>query len=229
MALIRFGEGQQRSGSIGASVYSRNRSGAYIRARSVPVNPNTSRQVTIRNAVQSLTIGWNLDLTQAQRDAWTLYANNVNWTNHLGDSINLTGLNMYVRSNVPRLQIPIARVDDGPTIFDLAVPELVLGCTASEATQILSITFDDTATWASESGAAQLFYMGAPKNAGVAFFGGPYRLAASQLGVTPAASPVEPAAPFPFAEDQRIWIRSRISRADGRLSEFAEINFLAAA
>ena len=58
MALIRYAEGQQRSGSIGASVYSHNRYGAYIRARSVPVNPNTDRQVAIRNAIRALTIAW---------------------------------------------------------------------------------------------------------------------------------------------------------------------------
>jgi hypothetical protein len=34
---------------------------------------------------------------------------------------------------------------------------------------------------------------------------------------------------FPFAEGQRLWVRSRITRGDGRLSEFAEINFLAIA
>jgi len=231
MALIRFGEGQQRSGSIGATVYSHNRSGAYIRARSVPVNPNTQRQVTARNIARSLAIAWQNTLTQAQRDAWNVYAANVTWQNKLGDSINLTGLNHYMRCNSPRLDplVALARIDDAPTIYTLATAELALSCTASEATQDVTCTFDDTAAWAAEVGAFQSFSFGLPKNGGIAFFGGPYRVGGSFLGVAVPAGPAVITSPFPFAEGNRLWVRSRIGRADGRLSEFAEVNFLGAA
>lgn len=77
MTLIRFAEGQQRSGSIGATVHSHNRFGQYIRARSVPVNPNTARQVIARNAARSIMIAWQNTLTQDQRDAWNVYAANL--------------------------------------------------------------------------------------------------------------------------------------------------------
>ena len=49
-------EGQQRSGSIGGATWSHNSSGAYIRARSIPVNPNTDRQNAVRVAVRNLAI-----------------------------------------------------------------------------------------------------------------------------------------------------------------------------
>lgn len=231
MALIRFGEGQQRSGSIGGSVYSHNRFGQYIRARSTPVNPNTDRQVAIRNAVRALTIAWQNTLTQAQRDGWDVYGANVNWTNKFGDTVHLTGLNHYVRSNVPRLHFgaSLSRIDDAPVIFNLATAELNLGCTASEATQQLSVTFDDAADWASEAGAFQMFAMGIPQNGGIAFFGGPHRIFGAAYGDTPAVSPAVLDAAFPFAVGNRIWLRTRIGRADGRLSEFAQVNFLAIA
>lgn len=229
MTLIRYAEGQQRSGSIGATVHSHNRFGQYIRSRSVPVNPNTTRQVAIRNATRSIAIAWQNTLTQAQRDAWNVYGANVSWTNKLGDAVNLTGLNHYIRSNAESVALGFGRIDVAPVIFTLAAAELVLGCTASEATQQLSITFDDTAFWASEAGSFQHFYMGIPQNSGIGFFGGPYKYVASVAGVSPAVSPKLATAPFPFAEGQRIWLRSRIMRADGRLSEFAEFNFLGAA
>ena len=229
MALIVLPGGEQRSGSIGGQVWSHNRSGAYIRARSIPVNPNTDRQVAVRNAVRSLAIAWDLILTQAQRDAWDLYADNVTWKNRLGQDVNLTGLNHYIRSNTQLVALTFGRIDDAPTIFDLAAAELSLGCTASEATQQLSITFDDTEVWATEVGAYQHFLVGAPQNGGMSFFGGPWRYVTSVAGVTPAVSPKLATCPFPFAEGQRIWLRSRIMRADGRLSEFAQVNFLAAA
>lgn len=229
MALIRYGEGQQRSGSIGATVYSHNRYGAYVRARSIPVNPSTDRQVAVRNALRDLAISWDNVLTPVQRAAWDVYAKNVTWKNALGDSVRLTGLAHYIRSNTTMVSLGFDRVDAAPTIFNLASAELRLGCAASEATQQLSITFDDTAVWATEAGAFQHFYLGLPANAGIKFFGGPYRYIVSDAGVLPAVSPKLATTPFPFAEGQRLWLRSRIMRADGRLSEFAIINFLAGA
>lgn len=229
MALIRYAEGQQRSGSIGATVYSHNRYGAYVRARSVPVNPNTDRQVNVRNAMRSLTIAWQNTLTDAQRAAWNVYAANVSWVNRFGDPVNLTGLAHYIRSNTELVTLGFGRIDPGPVIFNLAAAELLLGCTASEATQQLSITFDDTETWANEAGAFQHFSMGLPQNGAIAFFNGPWRYLTSVAGVSPAVSPKVATAAFPIAEGQRIWLRSRIMRADGRLSEFAQVNFLCAA
>lgn len=231
MALVVLPEGQQRSGSIGGTVWSHNRSGAYIRNRSVPVNPNTDRQVAVRNIVRALTIAWANTLSQAQRDAWDLYAANVDWINSLGQSINLTGLNHYVRSNTPRLQTAQARIDPAPVIFNLATAELALSVTASEATQQLTVSYDDTAAWNSEDGAAQFFSQGLPQNGAIKFFNGPWRIFAAIAGNSgaPSVSPLVVFGNFPFAQGQRLWVRSRISRADGRLSEFAQFNFLAGA
>ncbi len=229
MALVVLPEGQQRSGSIGGTVWSRNRSGVYIRNRAVPVNPNTARQNTVRNAVRSIAIAWNLTLTEPQRAAWDNYAANVTWTNSLGQSINLTGLNHYIRCNTPRVMNAIPRIDTAPIIFELATAELELSATASEATQDLTIDGAAGAAWVGEADAWQFFSMGLPQNGGIKFFGGPYRQLTAVPGAGPPPFPVVIAGAFPFAEGQRLWVRSRITRGDGRLSEFAEINFLAIA
>lgn len=229
MALVVLAEGQQRSGSIGGTVWSHNSSGAYIRARSIPVNPNTARQVAVRNAVRAITIAWATVLTQLQRDAWDVYAANVSWVNKLGQTINLTGLNHYVRSNTPRLQNGIARVDVAPVIFNIATAELELAATASEATQDLTINGDGAAAWVGEADAWQFMFMGLPQNGSIKFFGGPYRQVTAVPGAGPPPFPVIIGAAFPFAEGQRIWVKTRIARGDGRLSEFAEVNFLAIA
>lgn len=229
MALIRYGEGQQRSGSVGATVYSHNRYGAYIRARSVPVNPNTSRQVAVRNALRALSINWENVLTPAQRAAWEEYGDNVTWKNRLGDTVNLTGLSHFIRSNALRLQSGIAQVDVAPVIFNLAKAEPALVVTASEATQDFTITGQDPNDWIGEVDAWQFFYMGLPQNANIKFFGGPYRLLTATPGAGPPPFPIVIAAVFPIAEGQRVWVRSRIARGDARLSEFAEVNILVAA
>lgn len=229
MALIVLPAGTQISGSTGGTTWSHNRFGAYTRSRSVPVNPNTDRQVAVRNSVRSLTIAWQNILTQNQRDAWEVYAANIDWTNRLGQTVKLTGLNHYTRSNTPRVMNGIPRVDAAPIIFNLATAELELAATASEATQDLTIDGDGTAAWVGEADAWQFFFMGLPQNGAIKFFGGPFRQLTAVPGAGPPPFPVVIAAAFPFAEGQRIWIRSRIARGDGRLSEFAQINFLAAA
>jgi len=226
---VVWAEGQQRSGRLGATIASHNAAGAYLRAGSIPVNPNTDRQVAIRNAVRALTIDWANVLTQSERDAWDVYAANVSWFDVFGAAIKLQGLNHYVRSNVQNVALGFGRLNAAPTIMNIGAAELALGCTASEATQQLSITFDDAKVWATEAGAFQHFYMGLPQNASIKFFKSPFRYVVSVAGVTPAVSPLAATAPWPFAEGQRIWLQSRIMRADGRLSEFAQVNFLAAA
>lgn len=231
MALIVLPGGEQRSGSIGGTVFSRNRFGAYIRNRSMPVNPQSGLQTAVRNIVRGLAIAWNTELTVAHRNAWLDYAENVPWTNHLGQQVYLTGLNHFIRSNTPRLQAGAPRIDDGPSYWNLAAAEGLLTGSASEATQLVSVGFASGAAWIDEDGAYQIVYMGIPQNASRGFFNGPWRLLVAIPGnsTTPPSSPVTATAPYPVSEAQKVWIRSRISRADGRLSEFARDDFLVAA
>ena len=229
MALIRLPEGTQKSGGQGGIVYAHNKGGPYTRARSIPTNPNTSRQIAVRTAVRNLAISWETTLTQAQRDAWDVYAANVSWTNRLGMSINLTGLNHYIRCNTPRRISGIAAILGAPAIQDIGDAEPALAATASAATQDLTISGEDPNDWIGEADAWQVYYMGLPQNASRKFFGGPYRLLTIVPGAGPPPFPIVIAASYVFQEGQRIWVRSRILRGDGRLSEFAETNFLGAA
>jgi len=229
MALIRFPEGQQRSGSSGGTVFSHNRYGAYIRPRSIPVNPNTDRQAVVRNAVKSLTIRWAIVLTQLQRDAWDLYAELTPWTNKFGDTVYLTGLNHYVRCNTPRVQWVIAPIDAAPTYFNLGAPDTNLSATASEATQQLTVDGDPAGYWIGEPDAWYFIAMGVPQNPGIKFFDGPWRQISALPGQGPPPFPAIIDTAWPFAEGQRIWVQTRVARGDGRLSTFARYNFLTAA
>lgn len=222
-------EGVQMSGSIGGVVYSHNRYGYYRRNRSVPVNPNTDRQVQVRNAVRALSIRWQNTLTQDQRDAWDTYAANVTWLDKQGQTCYLTGLAHYLRCNGPRLQSTIDAIDDAPTIFNIAEADTELAASASEATQQITVSGDPDHPWINEADAWCFVSMGIPQNASIKFFGGPWRLISALPGAGPPPWPALIAAAWPFAEGQRIWVRTRIARGDGRLSDFAQVNFLAAA
>jgi len=222
MALIKYGGGiVQMSGSIAGNTHARNRYGNYVRARTKPINPNTARQVAIRASMAELTARWAQTLTAVQRTAWNLYASSVAMKNKLGEAINLTGFNHYLRSNIIRLQGGAAVVDAGPVVFELPAQDPNFIVTASEATQQITVAYDDTMDWADETEAYMFIYQGTPQNAQRNFFAGPWRYLTNVAGVTgaPPASPKIVGVPYAFAEGQHMWCSARISRADGRLSE----------
>lgn len=222
MALVKLGGGIiQISGSIGGNTFARNRSGNYMRARTKPINPNSARQIAVRAALASLTTRWAQTLTAVQRTAWNLYASNVNMLNRLGETINLTGFNHFIRSNSALQRMAMTIIDDGPTTFEIPAQDPAFGIAGSEATQIIDITFDPNMDWVSEDGAVMWVYHGQPQNAQRNFFAGPWRLSGVKLGDsgTPLISPQSTAAVFAITEGQRIWSYARISRADGRLSQ----------
>jgi len=207
-------------GSQGGTTASRNRFGQYLRQRSKPVNPNSSRQVAVRGQFQSLANRWVSTLTQAQRDAWDQYGENVTWQNALGLAIKLTGYNHYQRSNVAILQAGGSVVDDGPTLYNLPEADPTFNATISEATQEISVTFDDSLEWANEDGGYMLISMSQPKSGSRKYIGGPYRVAGSIAGnsSSPPTSPQTIAVPFAVAEGQNVEVLARIIRADGRVS-----------
>jgi len=220
-ALIKFGGGVVgMAGSIAGTTFSRNRYGSYARARTKPVNPNTANQVAIRSALTFLTERWSSTLTAAQRTAWNLYGSNVVMTNRLGESINLSGFNHYIRSNVLRKRINIGVIDAGPVVFEIPEADPTFAITATEAAQTISYAYDDTMDWADENGGWLFLFQGQPQNAQRNFFGGPWRYNSIIEGVNgaPPASPKVAAATFAISEGQHQWCYARITRADGRLS-----------
>lgn len=220
--LIQFGPGiADARGSIGGNTFSRNRFGAYMRARTTPVNPQSSRQNLIRAAISALAGQWSQVLTQAQRDAWEVYAASITRSNKLGQQIKLTGFNMFVRSNSIRLQNLDDVVVAGPTTLTLPGADPTYAVEVDEANQELSITFDEDLSWNQIDDGFMYVYMSHPKNTGVNFVGGPFRLAGALDGntATPLTSPQILPAPFPVAENQVIVCRARIAEADGRLSD----------
>jgi hypothetical protein len=211
----------QASGSMGGITGSRNRFGVYLRQKAMPVNPNTSRQQAVRTIFAAVTSAWFNILTAPQRAAWDAYGAGVAMRDALGETIYLTGLNHYVRSNVPRLQSGLARVDEGPTDFTLPGADPALAVTATHSNQHLSIAFNNSLAWAVEAGGALLVFGGRPVMASINFNKGPYRLCGHVAGATPTppTSPATLTSVYEFAVGQRIQVQCRISRADGRLTE----------
>lgn len=209
----------QASGSLAGTTFSRNKGGLYVRSRATPTNPNSTQQQAVRNIVGGLSNHWVTTLTNAQRSNWKTYADNVGLLDALGESINVTGLGMYVRGNAARIQAGLARVDDAPSIFDVGEftdPSFEI----DTANQEVDVTFDDGDGWANEDDAAMLVYASRAKNPSVNYHKGPYRFAGKIDGdaMTPPTSPASLALPFSAVEGQRVFFRVQVTRADGRYS-----------
>lgn len=222
MALVAYGGGVlNMSGSIGAQVFSHNRFGAYIRARTTPVNPGTNRQSTLRAAVAFLANCWSQTLAPAERTAWEQYAAAINRTNKLGGQIKLTGFNHFIRSNAQSKEDGLSIVGAGPVNLTLPPEDPTIAATIDEAAQQISLVYDDTMDWAAQATGAMFVYMSKPHNIGTNFIGGPYRYAGRITGTDPGptASPGVIAVPFIVAEDQVVKVAVRIHEEDGRLTD----------
>lgn len=230
--LVRYGGGiLDARGSIGGQTHSRNRSGAYVRARTVPTNPNTPRQAAVRAIMSVVTANWNNLLSAAQRISWDLFALNVPAKNKLGETINLTGFNQYVKSNIASLNASLPAILAGPTDFTLPGEDATMSVVGSEGSQELEVTFDALRDWVNEDGAGMIVQMGAPQDASINYFSGPWRFADSidGDGTTAPTSPATIVVPFAITENQKLFVRARILRADGRLSGWFQLDVICGA
>lgn len=209
----------QGSGSLMGMTASHNRGGAYLRGRTIPTNPNTAQQQAVRNALSALQVRYAGVLTLAQRVAWQTYAVNTPVTNSLGDSILLTGQQMYVKCNTLRLQAGLTVVDAGPATTGLISLTLPVPTIAAAGTTA-SIAYTNTDSWANAVGGALLVYSSRLVSATVNYFKGPYRYAGKVAGAaTPPTSPSVITLPFPIgATGTKLGFRFVAVGVDGRVS-----------
>lgn len=220
------------SGSAGGLTASRNRGGLYLRSRTVPVNPNTERQGTVRNAMAQLAVYWTQTMNQFNRDGWDAYAEAVPLPDTLGEPRNVGGLAMYQRSNIPRLQAGLDRVDAAPSTLALPEPPISLSATIGPGpfadNGSLSFAFLDD--WVNQDGAALLVLMRKPVSTRVNTPRSSSRFALAVLGdsTTPPTSPVLFTTPWPTLAGQKVRLEARVSLADGRLSNRLSVDVITA-
>lgn len=156
-----------QSGSAGNLTSSRNRSGQYQRQRSIPTQPRTTAQINQRARLTSQSAAWR-GLSDAQRASWNGFAASFTVVNSLGQSINLTGHQCFVKVNSVNLLIGDAAVSVPP-----ALPSFV-ACTATAiacAAGTPAFTISGTTP---ASGTKHMVYA-SPQGSAGATFNGTYR------------------------------------------------------
>ena len=101
------------SGSVSGTTFARNRGGAYMRQRAIPVTSTTAYALAAKNRVAVLSNAW-AGLTDAQRQAWTIFSQQHPSLNRLGRSITIPPLAYYIRINSRLLAASEAAIDDPP-------------------------------------------------------------------------------------------------------------------
>lgn len=222
MALVKFGGGViGMSGKIAGNVFARNRYGNYVRAGTKPINPRTALQTEVRAAMSLMTVRWAESLSGAQRVAWNEFASNVPMTNRIGEVIKLSGYNHYLRSNTILARAGKSAIDDAPVTFEIPEADPLFAITASEGSQLMTVTYDDTLAWNAETEGYFFVFMGKPQNTQRIFFDGPWRQIGHIAGIDAGgpASPKDMGVQFAVGEGQKLWAYARILRKDGRLSQ----------
>lgn len=143
MALIRFGPAVAgASGSIGGTVFSHNRGGAYMRSRVVPVKVENTFTQEARDAMTNCSRLW-AGLDYPQREAWREYAAANPVINRLGESKTLSGHVIFNRINTRLLQQGVVTIDLPPAAAP-PDPLLTLSATVAAGAGTASVVFTAT-------------------------------------------------------------------------------------
>ena len=171
MAIIKYGHLiSEARGKLNGTVFSRNTYGAYMRTKVTPANPQTTYQQNVRTLLTAAAQAWRA-LTATQRTAWNATATIFARRNIFGDSVPLTGFNLFVRlyrnaqtiGATPLTEPPLQTSVQGITSFT---------CSSSAAASSLNLAFAPAPV---PTNTAYLVYATQQLSAGISFAGGAFR------------------------------------------------------
>lgn len=180
MAKAKYGGGiQDLRGSIAGQVHSRNTFGNYVRQKVSPVQPRTPRQLEVRALFSELARRFSNVLSDEQQEAWRQAAASTPVRDVFGDSITLTGINLYTRLNSLRALMGLPPLDDPPPVEEVGGLEAF--SVAYLGDDGLEVSFSPSPV---PEGRALAIWATEPLNPGVAFVSHKLRL----LTVMPAGT-----------------------------------------
>jgi len=106
-------------GSVGGSVFQKNRSGFTLKNKSVNVNKNSSKQNSARRYLSELIIAWQ-GLSDTNKSLWENFANFHPVLNKNNVNVNLTGYQLFLKYNLIRLHsglVPLLTFSLQPVSF----------------------------------------------------------------------------------------------------------------
>lgn len=95
MALLKFNIIADARGSVNGTTFSRNKAGAYMRNRTRPINPNSTRQQAVRAAMNNLAFDFQT-FDRATVNSWNEIAATYPAFNKLGEEYIQSGKQLYI-------------------------------------------------------------------------------------------------------------------------------------
>lgn len=164
MAKITMGAiASQISGTAASTTFARNRGKAYFRNRVVPINRRSVGQGNKRQLLAALAAQWR-GLSQAQRNGWDNASQDFPIQDSLGQTITLTGEQLYVRFNANLNQVGVAPISDAPAPVAFAI--LALGATVASDDNVITQAFTPTPV---PTGFALVIRATGPRSPGISF------------------------------------------------------------
>ena len=104
-----------QSGKVGVTVNVTTRYGQIQRQYVKPRDPKTAAQMTVRSNLARVSARWRV-LTEEQRGAWMLAAQDAHSRPRLGKSARLTGCQLFIKINCARAAIGLDQFNDPPEV-----------------------------------------------------------------------------------------------------------------
>lgn len=214
------------SGRLGTSVYARKGRTFYARNLGNPnPNPPTTEQDTIRAALEDCHDGW-VALSEAQRTSWRDYSARTLRPSRIGHLRPIGGYAEYCRCNVLRAQAllqlgtTIILTDDPPADGAVSIPLPFPTALSTDGNHRLEVTYPDAHPLYAAAGAYLLVYASPPQEPTINWYRSPMTLvAALNPAFEPSPALISGGVSPPPATGQHVFIKYRLSSADGRLSE----------
>jgi hypothetical protein len=105
---------------LGGHVLSKNKGGSFIRRKVSPIQPYTEAQRLIRGIITELSRAWGGVLDDDARATWKAFAELHPVTDVFGQTVKLTGEQMYCRLNAVIIFLGGARIDSPPLSLDVS-------------------------------------------------------------------------------------------------------------
>lgn len=172
MARIKFGMMMTDArGKLGGQVFTKTRSGAAVRTKVTPTNPQTSFQGNIRSLFGNFSQAWNA-LTEEDRLTWQNAVAEYQRTNVFGDQYKLSGKNLFMSINQNLSTIGVAQTDVVPdikTTAGVSLTSATVGIGVAEIAIVLDVLGDFS------TGSKIVFEATPPLSPGKYNFSGSYR------------------------------------------------------
>lgn len=220
MAIIKYITPTMPTRATDGFVPYRNGSAIAMRSRSYPKRVTSTRHMYTVQLISELSIYWENPLTNSDRAGWGAYAFGTPLVDAWGMPRYVRGYAHYMRSNRPRLQFGLSRIDTPPST--LGLPTFTLyGFGLNANSTIVSVYFESSESWVHTDGAFVLLWVSyltkRTRNLPTEVYR-PFRTIAGSSTSPPSSPSTFPLYPTPGITSGRTFLRASLTLPDGRLS-----------